>query len=123
MPLINDLKDLQRELIDMMDYSFTEQARYDTKDPDPETAYMIGYLRGQHEACSAIYLAVYGGKEMWKVMQAFWAKAAAADMEEDEDEGRDHRRNEILTAADHGISEGPRDPEADDRPDPDVTDI
>lgn len=83
--LIKNTKDLQENLIDMMDWARVHHAEIvggrDLIDDDftDEELYELGKMDGYGEACGAIYLAVFGGREYGKLLDMLMQKGAADD--------------------------------------------
>lgn len=80
MMLIENIKDLQKNLIDIMDWAQVRCAEIlngrDLIDDDftEDELYEIGKMDGQQEAAGAIYLAIFGGREYGLLLNMLAAK-------------------------------------------------
>ena len=78
--LIHDLRDLQSNLIDMIDFARIQYLQI-MGDRDPsedhftdDEWYQLGRYAGQDEAAGAIYLAVFGGKAYGELLDLLMQK-------------------------------------------------
>lgn len=95
MPLIKNQKDLQKTLIELHDFYYSEalkiRSKYEDEDELPdEELYPLGKMEGADDAIQTLYCALYGGEALTKLLFMTWDAYAKKEEQEEENNGEIH---------------------------------